>query len=856
MCESALSTAIAQDSAVGKAKAPSGIVLLGMLVLSALAALIDEHLLSKMLMRVVGSSVEATTAVLVAFMGGMGAGATLARRLLGRAARRPFLRYGLIELGIGASALALLPVLDMVVRGYGAVARSLGISAALFVLRFAVVVLVVSVPAVLTGMTLPLFLAAVRRSTTETPLPTPRFYAANTLGAALGVLVSTYALIPGLGIAGALGFASACNLAVAIAAFALQRGRTAYEIPSARPADGMGTESWLRREVLIAFGSGLLALALASIFFRLLAMVIGSTVYAFGLMLFVFLLGNGLGSWLASHRRLGRPLALAGAQAAVGLSIMALLPLWDHVPRLFRTVGQFAPSFLLWEGTRMAAVLFLLGAPTLAMGCAFGLLLRRESREQRTAARVAQLYAANLVGGVLGALSASLVLAPGIGSHASLVLIAVAEAALALLALVWETPRVRRATALSLAVATIAMAATCRSWNMAELMSGSNVYFSEGFAAYERIRYLAEDRSGGMVTVIENQGTRTLLVNGNFEGDDSSEVPDQQVYALFPMLFVRDYGAGLNVGVGTGNTLAVMAAFPFKRLDAIDLSASVLTAARHEFRQLNRDVLSDARVRTLVDDGRNFLLTGASLYDLISVQVSSISIAGEADLYSVEFYRAARQRLTSSGVFKQWLQLHHIATTDVARVLASMRAVFPEVTLWMGGHQGVIVASPAPLRADVRAIEKWASEPRLAEIVKTSGLAHPFAAFGRLYLATPDVDLFLADVAARHGLGPADLVAHDNRPVLEYSTPHGNLLREAVGDNMESLRRFAGASLLGHVTGLRDENEQQVLLAWAAYERGFHRLARVALDRVTGPLPREHEELRTLLANAASAEWP
>ena len=820
MCESALPTAVAQDSVVARRKVLPGGVLLGMLVFSAAAALVEERLLSKLLVHVVGASVETTTAVLVAFVAGMGGGAALARRLLGRAWRRPFLRYGLIELGIGASALALLPALDLVLRGYMAVARSLGNPAALLVLRFAVVVAVVSVPAVLTGMTLPLFLAAARRATPGEPLPTPRFYAASALGAAFGVLVATYALIPALGIAGTLYAAAACNLAVAITAFVLGRSQTGDAVPATgRPE--RGTESWLRREAIVSFGSGLLALALASISFRLLAVVVGSTVYAFALMLFVFLLGNGLGSWLAERPRLGRPLALAAAQAAVGLSILAVLPLWDRVPSLFRAVGQFAPSFPFWEGTRMAATLILLGAPTLAMGCAFGLLLRRESDGEHAEARVAQLFTANMAGGVLGALLASFVLAPRIGSRASLVSIAVAESALALLVLAWEGPRVWRATALALTIVTVAMVAARGRWNMAELMSGSNVYFGEGVGA---------------------------------EGSDSFKVTDRD--ALFPMLFVREYGNGLNIGVGTGNTLAVMAAFPFRHLDAVDLSESVLVAAHREFRHLNRDVLDDARVRTFVDDGRNFLLAGTSLYDLVCVQTASIWIEGEADQYSVEFYRVVRQRLTGSGVFEQRLPLHHIATVDVARAIASVRAVFPEVTLWVRGHQGVIVASPAPLRADLRVVESWDSDPGLAEIVRSSGLAHPFAAFGDLYLDSADVDLFLADIAARHGLAPADLLVHDNRPVLEYSTPRGNLLRDAVGDNMEALRGHAGVSLLGHVTGLRDRDEQQVLLAWAAYERGFHRLARLALDRVTGPLPRGHDELRTALAEAASAEWP
>ena len=741
------------------------------------------------------------------------------------------------------------------VDAYVALARGLGPSTPLFVLRFSVVVLVVAVPALLMGMTLPLFLAAVRRAHGGRPLPTPRFYAANTLGAALGVLISTYLLIPALGITGTLLFAASCNALVALAALALDRVPTAASTATAEVATSSG-EPWLRTTVVLAFGSGLLALALESLFFRMLAMVVGSSVYAFGLMLFVFLLGNGLGSGLADHRRLGRPLAMALAQAAVGLSILLVLPLWDQVPPLFRAVGRFSPSFLLWESTRMLATLFLLGAPTLAMGCAFGLLLRRESDSPRTAARVAQLYAANMAGAVLGTLLATFVLAPGIGSHRSMIVVAVAEAALGLLALKWETPRVRRVTAVAL-VATIALlAATRRPWNMAELMSGANVYFNEGFGSYDRIRFLAEDRTGGMVTVIEKDGTRTLLSNGKFEGNDSFEIPDQQLYAFLPMMFVREYGAGLKIGVGTGNTLAVMAAFPFKRLDAVDLSASVLRAARSEFAHLNQKVLDDPRVHTYVEDGRNFLLTGTTRYDLISVQVSSIWIGGEADLYATEFYRAARERLTDKGVFKQWLQLHHISPLDVARVLASVRSVFPEVTLWVGGHQSVIVAARAPLRADLRVVDGWAGDPRLSYLLRTSGLSHPFAAFGHLYLDTAGIDRFVAEAARRANLHPSQLPVGDDRPVLEYSTPRGNLIEDAVGDNMERLRRHATPSLLAHVEGARDQDEERLLLTWAAYERGFRRLARFTLDRVEGPLPAAHEPLRAELAGAAQAEWP
>ena len=176
--------------------------------------------------------------------------------------------------------------------------------------------------------------------------------------------------------------------------------------------------------------------------------------------------------------------------------------------------------------------------------------------------------------------------------------------------------------------------------------------------------------------------------------------------------------------------------------------------------------------------------------------------------------------------------------------------------MWVGRHQAALVASPHPLRADLRAVERWASNPRLAEILHSSGLAHPYATFGHLYLDTADTDSFLAEVSSRHGGSRADLMVHDNRPVLEYSTPRGNLLRGGAGDNIEALRRHARVSLLGHVTGVRDEDDQEQLLAWAAYERGFPRLARLSLDRVKGPLGAESEKLKKVLADVATQDWP
>jgi spermidine synthase len=798
---------------------------------------------------VLGSSAEAVACVLVAFMGGMGIGAHLAQRWLRRARASSLRTYAVVELGIALSALALPSVLSVLVRSYASVAPSIDAPSALLVIRFLVAVLVCAVPGILMGATLPLVVDGAARLRPRGQLPLALFYAGNTLGAAAGVFASTYLLIPSYGITRTLVAAAACNALAGAGALLLARVSAA---PQERAGEAVAgelaamaeTESAvpLERAVGISFGSGALAFAFEVVCFRLLAVVVGNSAYAFGLMLFVFLLGNGLGSRIASLVARPNPRMLAGAQAAVGISALVLMPLWDDMPPLFHRVGTFAPSFLLWEGTRVLAVAILIGLPTFAMGGAFGLLLRIAGGHGPVAGqRVAKLYVANVIGAIIAVPITTFWLAPGLGSQLTFVLVAVGEVAVACAALVPAagTRQWRLAAGGGFLGLASLLLVTGSQWNVATLMSGSNVYFSEGFAEYEKLRFMREDRAGGMVAVVESQKVKTLIANGKFEGNDGFEVPDQQMFALFPLLFVKKHETALYIGVGTANTLAVMGKFPFQRLDAVDISSAVVDAARLEFGKLNDGILDDPRVRLHIDDGRNYLLRTRTRYDLIAIQLSSIWMSGAAELYNLEFYEALRDRLAEGGVFKQWVQLHHISTSDVARIVATVRKVFPHVTLWVAGHQGVLVGSMSPLEADAAALRRWSEDAGLRATLRTSGLDHPFEAFGHLYMDEAGLDGFVEEVAVREHLSDSDLLSRDDTATLEYSTPRGNLLADAVGDNMEMLRRHADPLVLAHVQNVGGEAERRLLLAYAARARGFLHIADLELAPVADQVPRE-----------------
>ena len=119
------------------------------------------------------------------------------------------------------------------------------------------------------------------------------------------------------------------------------------------------------------------------------------------------------------------------------VATLGMAPFWDDLPPLFQYIGNFAPSWALWEGTRALAALLLLILPTVAMGAAFGLLLRNcGGGDAETPARVARLYAANTMGAIGGALLGTFILAPMLGSETALRLVGLAEVGIAGLALV------------------------------------------------------------------------------------------------------------------------------------------------------------------------------------------------------------------------------------------------------------------------------------------------------------------------------------------------------------------------------------------------------------------------------------
>jgi spermidine synthase len=102
------------------------------------------------------------------------------------------------------------------------------------------------------------------------------------------------------------------------------------------------------------------------------------------------------------------------------------------------------------------------------------------------------------------------------------------------------------------------------------------------------------------------------------------------------------------------------------------------------FRVANGGVLDDPRTRVVSDDARHFLRSPAERYDVIIGDLVVPWRQGEASLFTLEQFTAAREALAPGGLFCQWLPLFQLSETEVNILVRTFLTVFPRAQVWRG----------------------------------------------------------------------------------------------------------------------------------------------------------------------------
>ena len=761
--------------------------------LSGVTGLIYELLWVRVLYQSFGSTIQSVTTVVAAYMGGLGLGAWALGKIADRS-RHPARLYGWLEIAIGVFGIVSPLVLGLAHWVYIGTAGALALGGAASVaLRFGLAALVLLVPTTLMGGTLPVLTRALMGEDRGLLKPSlGRLYGLNTLGAMAGTALAGFFLIEFVGVRASLWATALVNLA--IGATAIRIGREQHVVAAAPSASTTvdqppPTRDHLRTVALILLGATAFASLLDEIAWtRVLIMIVGGSTYAFTLVLLVFLLGIGIGSVIVGRRSMPRPDTAASAalaQGITGIGAAALFVFFGLLPTYIIAVFQIehlgAPGRLLLMGVAVGAVVLI---PALGMGMTFPLLTdlvahRREAR----GADVGAAYALNTIGSILGAVLTGFVLVVALGTQTTLRvgLVVTGLAALGLASLVSRgivekseldrRIRVRVLAAGALGTATLVAALAAPGWSTRLIDLGPTIYAREPMdhAARERflthrgVRQLAfREGANATVSVWEGEAGRSLRVNGKVDGSDRGDMDTQLMLGVAPVLARAGASSALVIGFGTGVTARALADVPgMTRVKILEIEPAVI-AMSGLFSGVNDSVLERPAVKYVTDDARSGLQLDRNTYDVIVSEPSNPWIAGIATLYTPEFFRIARSRLSDSGVFCQWIQLYQLPLPVVAGIVRSLHEVFPHVNVWFGGTSDLIVlASPRPLTYD----RGWSA--------RLFGSGGALATLGREWLnvETPE------QVFGRYLLGDsgtAKLIARatfdhsDNRPRLEF----------------------------------------------------------------------------------------
>jgi predicted membrane-bound spermidine synthase len=768
------------------------------LFLSGMAGLVYEVVWARYLALFLGHTSYAVVAVLVAFMGGLALGNLWFGAWADRA-RHPLAFYGWLELAIGVCALLFSQYYSWCEAGYLGLARKLQPgSSILLALKFGFSLLAILPPTVLMGGTLPVLTRLLTRSLGELREKVAALYFVNSAGAVAGCWVADFWWLPGVGLKGTLLGAAALNFAVGLGALLADRAlrKAAQAVPEParrqplrqdRPGDSPPAEESFSPEELrlavIAIGcSGFVAMLYEVAWSRLLALALGSTTHAFSLMLMTFIAGIAAGSYLAYRwKNLRQSLTAFGwVELVLALTVALSLALYQFLPYWFAwlsgLLSRRPESFALYELIQGAICFLVMFAPTVCLGLTMPLASRAATADARQAGRsVGRVFAVNTLGTVLGTALTGLWLMPWLGLGRTFV------AGIAVNALIgagivargyWLRRKLWLALAPVLVVGAVAGAGAFFGpgwqslfivglWRQ-DALPASWREFHEG-ARKNRPLYYRDGASGTVsVQTLPVAGTNVLYlkVNGKVDASTGMDMPTQVLSGHLPLLLRPNAEQVLVVGLGSGVTAGAVACHPaVKHLDIVEISPEVAAAARL-FAPYNRHVLADPRTRLVIEDAKSFLRTTRRQYHAIISEPSNPWMAGVSGVFSLEYFRECRGRLSPDGIMVQWINAYSFSDAALDLVLRTFVRVFPFMSLWHGRSNDLfLVGTVDAPRADVPALVARMEHPAVKADLARIGISLPAVLLAR-ELVSPENAAFLPSPVGR---------AHsDFFPVLEY----------------------------------------------------------------------------------------
>jgi len=618
---------------------------------SGFPALIYQLTWQRELFRIFGVNSESVTIVVTAFMLGLGLGSLAG----GWVSKRQWIGLlpllAAIELATAAFGIVSLAVFEQV----GALIVNWSLPA-----MAAINLLLVIVPTLLMGATLPILVSHLVRRSGEVGGAVGLLYYVNTMGAGAACLACCSVLFPFFGMHGAIKVAAGINVAVAaaaIAAHAFHRDETRPILAATnrRPHEAV---LGVRPILLLAALGGFISLSYEIFLFRTVSYASGSSATAFALTLACFLFGiaggaRSAGKTCETLRPADTMRKAADELVFANLIGLMFLPLMAHLAWLGLGVLGVAMAMIYLTARRWGSLL-----PYLAQ---FGV-----PADNRAGMLTSLLYFSNIIGSAAGAIITGFVLTNYLTLVQTALVLAIAGTVCALCLIVTldtagSERRRRAANAVGVLAIALVVIPLMSHRVLESLLFKGNV--DHAFA------HVVENRSG--IITVDTDGT--VFGNGMYDGRFNTRLRDDRNGIIRPYalgLFRAASPDVLIIGLSSGSWAQVIANNPTVRsLTIVEINQGYLSLIAQQPEVAS--VLRNPKVTIITDDGRRWLSHHPDRrFDAIVSNTTWNFRANVTNLLSTEFLELARRHLNPQGIL-------FYNTTESARVQRTACLAFP-----------------------------------------------------------------------------------------------------------------------------------------------------------------------------------
>ena len=684
--------------------------------LSGFAGLIYEGSWARYLKLFLGHSSYGQVLTLCIYMGGLAIGSFVAGKLVERT-KRPLLGYGIVELFIGIGGVAYHPLYLWLTGIFYDSAWTASLTSQQAEVAKVFLATGSTLPiAIAVGMTFP-FIAAglMRKSGAEVSLP--MLYFTNSLGSAIGILATSYLLIPEIGNHATLCVAASINFLLA-AVFSFI-GLATSPVPPKDETPKTKNEDYVADHKLamppksawfwIAGVTGLTSFVYEIVWIRLLSLLLGSSSHSFDQMLSAFILGLSLGS-AVSGKLLKKDSLVVLSMAQIFMAFFALCTLYFHQPfwGMMNEANQiFNPTsdgYVCWSLFKYALSLLWMVPTSFFAGMTLPLITLILTRAFKSEAPIGKVYGWNTVGSIIGSAGGGLLLLPILQLKGALVTAALLDFAIGFILLVIYRRRYRYSVMFYIMVCVMILPSLFMKFDPSLITSGvfrsyKNMHPNEKIQVIDGKTATISFHESPVHYYVKTNGKADASMSKNREAPISSDELTQAATAFMPMAVKTEPYDAAMVGFGSGMGAHYLLSDPLlKDFDCVEIEEAMMDLAKG-FYPWNYRGYDDPRIHIFIDDATTFFHTNRRKYDMIVSVPSNPWVSGVAGLFAHEFYAKMRRYMKPGALWVQWIQTYEFNDMMFLNILKALDTVFPYVSLYKSTDEPdiIMIASDEPV---------------------------------------------------------------------------------------------------------------------------------------------------------------